>query len=98
MITKEMIRDGLNEHLIRLVPDPNGCDGTVCKIEDGWFYFGGREAADMTPEQYSVSVSKEKIINEIFETLEDFRKDADYFEDEYEYYESVLTYRNGYSF
>lgn len=98
MITKEMIREGLNERLIRLVPDPNGCDGTVCKIEDGWFYFGGQEAERMTPEEYLACVPEVDIINEIFDTLEDFRKHPDCFEDEYEYYESVLIYRNGYSF
>ena len=39
MITKKMIKDGITEGVIQFVTDPdfeNG--GTVCQIEDNWFY------------------------------------------------------------
>lgn len=96
MITKEKIKSGIKENLISFVVDPNMESGTVCKIGDSWFYFGGITAEEMNPEEFRKVIPEEDIINDIFDTLEVFRNDEDCI-DEYEYYEYVLTYWNGYS-
>ena len=44
MITEDMVRSGIREHLITFIVDPNMGSGTVCSIGDSWFYFGGYEA------------------------------------------------------
>lgn len=89
IITKETIRDGIHTNLIQIVSDPYMYNGTVCKIADSWFYFGGTTAEELSPDEYVANVPEEDIINEIFETLEDFRKD-EFFVDEYNYYRFVL--------
>lgn len=96
MITKEKIRSGIREHLVSFCVDPNMESGTVCQIGDCWFYFGGITAAEMNPNEFVANVPVEDIVDEVFETLEDFRGDEE-LKDEYDYYDAVLTYRNGYS-
>ena len=51
MITEDMVRSGIREHLITFIVDPNMGSGTVCSIGDSWFYFGGQEAEDAAPEE-----------------------------------------------
>ena len=89
-ITKAMIRHGINRGLITFGVDPNLDSGTICKIGDNWFYFGGETAAEMNPEEYLKAVPQEDIINEIFDVLDDF-KDKDEFVDEYMYYLDILN-------
>ena len=52
MITKDLIRFGINEHVITFIVDPVLESGTVCCIGGNWFYFGGNEAESMTPKEY----------------------------------------------
>ena len=52
MITEDMVRSGVREHLITFIVDPNMGSGTVCSIGDSWFYFGGQEAEDAAPEEF----------------------------------------------
>ncbi|WP_281692927.1 hypothetical protein [Agathobaculum desmolans] len=94
MITKSKIRSGIREHLVRFIFDPNMESGTVCQIGDNWFYFGGETAEELDPEAYLAAVPEDDIVNEIFGTLEDFRRD-EALRDEYDYYDAVLTFRNG---
>lgn len=68
--------------------------GTICRIGDGWFYFGGLTAEEMNPDEYLANVPMEDIAREIYETLNEFSHDEE-LRDEYEYYKSVLIYRNG---
>lgn len=91
MITKELIRKGIELKVIRLEADPHGCNGrgTVCAIGEYWFYFGGETAEELTPDEYQENVPMEEIIDEIFDVLEEFRKTED-FAGEYGYYLSVL--------
>lgn len=96
MITKKKILSGLKEKLITLITDPNMECGTVCKIGDCWFYFGGETAEEMEPDEFLKCIPEEDIVNEIFDTLETFRQDDECL-DEYEYYDTILTYRNGYN-
>ncbi len=97
VITKKVIESGIKAKLIVFAEDPNSDHGTVCKIGDGWFYFGGAEAEMCSPEEYIKNVPEESIVDEIFDVLESFRKegkdDID-FREEYDYYWHILTYRN----
>lgn len=90
MITKELIREGIERHLVTFEVDPNMGAGTVCRIGDGWFYFGGIEAEEASPEEYVNNVPIDDIVSEIYDVLSDFRN-IDAFQDEYDYYESILT-------
>ncbi len=97
IITKEMIKSGIKAGLITFVPTPNADHGTVCKIGDNWFYFGGTEGEKYSPEEYTKNVPDDDIIDEIFEALESFRQDGKYdvvFWDHYNYYWHILMYRN----
>ena len=93
MITKEKIKAGLREGVVRLTTDPNMGSGVVCQIGELWFYFGGETAEDMTPEEYMKCVPEGEIADEIFEALESFKTAG--FEDEYEYYEERLENMKG---
>ena len=95
MITKKKIEDGIREGLVTFEVDPNMGRGTVCRIGDWWFYFGGLSAAEMNPNEYIAYTPREDIVREIFDTLDDFRNDEE-LRDEYDYYDHVLTYRNGF--
>ena len=88
VITKEKIKAGLRDGVVWLVTDPNMESGTVCQIGEFWFYFGGKTAEDMTPEEYMKCVPIDDIANEIFDALDFLKKDG--FEDEYEYYAGAL--------
>lgn len=88
MITKEMIRTQYEKGIVSLIVDPNMESGTVCKIGENWFYFGGLTAEEMSPEEYASNVPQSDIIDEIFDALHAFKDDG--FGDEYSYYESVL--------
>ena len=91
MITKERIKKGIQNGIILIVDGDldHGTIGTVCQIDNNQFYFGGQEAEDSTAEEYLENVPLDDIVNEIYETLEDFRT-TDSFEDEYHYYDIYL--------
>ena len=97
VITKEMLKSGIKAKLVTFAEDLNADHGTVCRIGDGWFYFGGTEAEMCSREEYIKNVPVEDIVDEIFDVLESFRKegkdDID-FREEYDYYWHILTYRN----
>ena len=90
-ITKEMIDVGLGVGVVRLITDPSG-SGTVCEISDNensnWFYFGGANANKKDPKEYMVSITREKLVNDIFETLDEIH-DEDL--EEYKFYDLVLS-------
>ncbi len=96
MITKEKIRSGIEEHLVSFCVDPNMKSGIVCQIGDCWFYVGGVTTKEMNPDEYVANISIADIVDAVFDVLEDFREDVE-LKDEYDYYDAVLTYRNGYS-
>lgn len=96
MISKEMIRRGIHTGAIQFIDATGefGCFGTVCKIGDGAFYFGGETAEEESAAEYLLNSRMDDVINEIFDTLESFRvdaKDSEFEENpEYEYYEELL--------
>lgn len=88
-ITRDMIERGIDSGYIQFIRDPNFEGGTVCAIENYWFYFGGLRAAELNPEEYIAQVPKQEIIDAVYELLEDF-KDDPCFENEYCYYYYAL--------
>ena len=90
MITKNQIEAGIEKGIIRFVTDPNMGSGTVCAIEDNWFYFGGLTAESEDPDAYVKNVPIKTRVEEIFDVLEDFKTQEEFI-DEYRYYESVLN-------
>ena len=95
MISKEMIKEGLHNGAVKLVVDPIMDSGTVCRIGELCFYFGGSEAEATTPEQYQKNVPEDDLVESIYEALESFRLDwSEGSQDEYQYYESHLKERN----
>ena len=83
MITKEMIKNGIEQGVVRFVVDPNMEHGTVCAIGEIWFYFGGLTAEEENPDEYIKNVPIEDIVREIYETLKELRRECP---DEYMYY------------
>lgn len=79
MITREMLRLGLERGLVKLIVDPNMESGTVCQIGDNWFYFGGATAEEMGPHEYKNTIPIDDIINEIFEVLVSFHMDEGFY-------------------
>lgn len=92
MITKELIRKGIELKVIQFESDPGGIDGrgTVCTIGEYWFYFGGLTAEELTPDEYQENVPVEEIVDEIYDVLEVFRT-TPWLETEYEYYQCFLN-------
>ena len=90
LITEQMVRDGISSGTVEFVTDPNMGFGTVCKIGDFWFYFGGIEAESMEPKEYLKVTPIDDIIREIMDTLQSFIEDEES-NDEYNYYLSILA-------
>lgn len=90
MITKDMVESGIDKGIICFGVDPNAMSGTVCRIGNHWFYFGGSEAERYNPKEYLKNTPKSDVAREILETLNEFGT-TEVFKDEYAYYESVLT-------
>ena len=87
MITKELLKQGLKNKVIRLKNDPNMEHGTVAEIGNYWFYFGGRTAL-MNPDEYRKTVTDDELADSLYAALEDLKEDVS--ETEYAYYEAVL--------
>ena len=62
----------------------------------GGFISAAKQREEMNPDEFLKCVPEDDIVDEIFEALESFRQDEEC-ADEYEYYDAILTYRNGYS-
>lgn len=86
-ITQEQVRNGYRSGVVQLTVDPNMESGTVCRIGEHWFYFGGMTAEEESPEEYRKHVPEEDILQEIMSVLDGFEKDEP---DEYLYYYCIL--------
>lgn len=94
MISKEMIKQGIEQGVIKFIVDPNMDSGIVCRIGEGWFYFDRATAeemnpVEMSPEEYLKKVPVNYIVNEIYDALKD--NSSGIFEDERKYYEAYLV-------
>ena len=91
MITEDMVREGIRNGSVRFVKDPNMEHGTVCQIGDNWFYFGRLKAEELDPDEYVKATPEADVVGLICNTLDEFRKSGETFEDEYAYYEAYLN-------
>lgn len=91
MITEDMVREGIRNGSVRFVKDPNMEHGTVCQIGDDWFYFGCLKAAELDHDEYVKTMPEADVVGLICNTLDEFRKSGETFEDEYAYYEAYLN-------
>lgn len=91
-ITKELIKESLENGKMKLIADPNDVGGTVCSIPAigsmGWFYFS-EEADRFYPGDYAVfyGETSEKTVNDIYNALLGIMQ-SDL--DEYTQYETAL--------
>lgn len=90
VITKQMIANGIQDNKVLFVTDPNLDSGTVCKIGDLWFYFGGQEAEEQEPVEYLCNTGLDDVVNEVYDTLKVFESKPE-FVDEWNYYYSILS-------
>ena len=86
-MTKETIMRAVENGTITFEVDPNMGAGTVARIGDYWFYFGGSAAEEESPEEYLARVPKEDVAEEIFDALSDFENENP---DEIAYYDAVV--------
>ena len=91
MITEDMVREGIRNGSVRFVKDPNMEHGTVCQIGDNWFYFGCLKAEELDHDEYVKAMPEADVVGLICNTLDEFRKSGETFEDEYAYYEAYLN-------
>lgn len=91
MITEDMVREGIRNGSVRFVRDPNMDHGTVCQIGDNWFCFGRLKAEELDPDEYVKATPEADVVGLICNTLDEFRKSGETFEDEYAYYEAYLN-------
>lgn len=89
-ITKQMIANAIQDDKITFVVDPETDSGTVCKIGEYWFYFGGMEAEEQSPTEYLCNTGLFDVIEEIYDTLVVFESEPELV-DEWNYYYSVLA-------
>ena len=91
MLSKDTIKKAINDGIITFVADPTAESGTVCKIGNNWFYFGGQTAEQYNPNDYLRYADIDDIVNNIHEVLDEFSR-LDMFHDEYLYYEAYITH------
>lgn len=91
-ITRQMIADGIQDGKVLFITDPNTESGTVCKIGDYWFYFGGLEAEEQSPTEYLCNTGLHDVISEVYDTLVAFESTPE-LADEWNYYHSILSKR-----
>ena len=96
MITRDMIENGYEKGIVKLIFSPNS-DGIVCSIGENWFYFGGKEAADYDDVNlYKQDIPKKAIIDMIYDELQSgflsgfLINGWEEMKDEYDYYEAYL--------
>ena len=74
MLSKDTIKKAINDGIITFVADPTAESGTVCKIGNNWFYFGGQTAEQYNPNDYLRYADIDDIVNNIYEVLDEFSK------------------------
>lgn len=91
VITKDMIRAGIEHGVIRFEanPDPNDPWKTVCAIGNGWFYHV--DTTDIPPDEYILMNSRncDMVVDEIYDELNSTIK-SDY-HDDFNRYLAVLS-------
>lgn len=88
MITKEMIRKGIEKGVVRIIDCPDSIE-PVCEIGDYWFYFAGNKGIGKKAKEYMEKTPIDDVVSYIFFVLQEFAIDFG-FTDEYDYYNAVL--------
>lgn len=83
-----MIHEGIRRHVVEFIADPHADHGTVCKIGEYWFYFGGTTAEEEDPEEFLANADLDEVAEDICQVLKDFRTEMP---DEYQYYIGYLS-------
>lgn len=86
-ISAEVVRKGIDAGVVEFVVDPNMEFGTVAKIGDGWFYFGGLTAEEENPEEFLKNCDLDEVARDVAEVLRNFETESP---DERDYYEACL--------
>ncbi len=86
-ITLQDVERGYRNGTVRLVTLPG--IGTVCRIGEYQFSFGGKPAWKYTVEDFKKKFMEDEIVHMIFDVIEDMRYDPEC-GDEYEYYQSIM--------
>lgn len=89
MITRNMVKQAYRAGIIKIIDSPNG-DGAACGIGEHWFYFDIDHGEDHLAVDYEEFFDKDYIVDKIYCALEEMREQPEYFDTEYEYYESFI--------
>lgn len=92
MITKSMIKKGLNKGTISIENEFGGCVGLCCRIGDNSFYFAGIEDSCLTIKEYLEKYTMNEVISMLYDVLKDIESAESNGIDceEWEYYRSVI--------
>lgn len=66
MVTKEILKQGIDKGIVKFVPNPNLDTGMVCQIGEYWFYFGGMTAELEMQDDFLKNSDKKEIVNSIY--------------------------------
>ena len=96
MITRNMIKNGLENGIISIEEEYGGCIGICCKIGDSAFYFVGSEDNGLTKEEYWKAHTLDMTIDMIFNILKDPKSAEESGLDDWEidYYESYMNMKS----
>lgn len=92
MITREMIKEGLENGLISVENEYGGCVSLCCRIGKESFYFMGNEGEELTVEEYWKSYTLDMTTDMLYSILKDVKSAEENGLDvaELGYYEAVL--------
>ena len=88
MISKTMIKIGIERGLVRLIDSPIS-HAVVCQIGEEWFYFSDKKSWHCSLKEYTSITPIYSIVNYIYEALNSFFEEDEY-DDDYDYYERFL--------
>lgn len=84
-ITIRTIMTGFELGVVELIKNPQLQTGTVCKIGEHWFYFGGKTAEEYEPEEFWCVSCPSDIFREVADAINNLTDET-----EYSYYKAFL--------
>lgn len=88
MISKAMIKSGIELGVVRLIDSPIS-HAVVCQIGEEWFYFADKKSWRCSLQDYIATTPWYSVVNYIYEALDSFYEEDEY-DDDYCYYERFL--------
>lgn len=89
MISKEMVRKGIESGVIQFAANPALGPGITCIIGTGYLYIGGKYADGKSPEEFLRNAGVDKVVDDVYSILEKILLTHD-FKGEYDYHEKYL--------